>query len=208
MNASLRTAWILAETLLVLIASRKASTAPIVIALQPFTDFDTSLVSELKESITGAYDGTRVVVLPRINLPSSAYYKPRNRYRAEKLVAWLADTTSPSVTTIVGLTPTDISTTKGEYPDWGIFGLADINGKACVVSTFRLGNTTGNRRVLVERLVKLVNHELGHTFGLFHCKGTGCLMEDARGTIKTVDRSHGRFCNRCTKLLEVILSSY
>jgi len=208
MKVSLKRARILAETLLVLIASREASSSPIVIALQPFIDFDTTLIPELKEGITAVYGGASIVVLPQVDLPSSAYYKPRNRYRAEKLVAWLADTASPSPTKIVGLTSTDISTTKGKHADWGIFGLADINGRACVISTFRLGTGTGTRHTLIERLVKVVNHELGHTFGLFHCRSTGCLMEDARGTIRTVDRSDGEFCDRCTKLLEVILSSY
>ncbi len=51
------------------------------------------------------------------------------------------------------------------------------------------------------RLVKVVNHELGHTLGLPHCPSAGCLMEDAKGTIVTVDNETGAFCDGCKKKL-------
>ena len=47
------------------------------------------------------------------------------------------------------------------------------------------------------RTVKVVNHELGHVLGLGHCPKEGCLMADARGTIKTVDGEPGPLCELC-----------
>lgn len=67
---------------------------------------------------------------------------------------------------------------------------------SCVVSTFRLRKNV-SREKLTERLVKVVNHELGHTFGFPHCPTSRCLMQDAKGTIKTVDNETGRFCPAC-----------
>ena len=69
---------------------------------------------------------------------------------------------------------------------------ASIDGKSCVVSTYRLERKFekggGASPALVrERLWKTTLHELGHTLGLEHCPIVGCIMEDAHGTVKTVD---------------------
>jgi len=104
---------------------------------------------------------------------------------------------------IVGLTEVDISTMKGEYPDWGIFGLGNMPGQACVVSTWRLSSRK-SQQTFRKRLGKVIVHELGHTFGLDHCPVQGCLMEDARGQVSTVDREAG-FCESCREGLRGIL---
>lgn len=49
--------------------------------------------------------------------------------------------------------------------------------------------------------IKVVNHEIGHTFGLDHCPTPRCLMEDAKGTITTVDGEDGGFCQTCRQRL-------
>jgi archaemetzincin len=177
----------------------------ITIALQPFETFPQKYREEIKTGINTIYGEVTIIVLPEKKLPDSAYYKPRNRYRAEKLLDYLDSIKAKEHTKTVGLTIKDISTTKGKYYDWGIFGLGTINGSACVVSTFRLKKKNESEKLMIQRLIKVVNHELGHTFGLMHCPHKGCLMEDAKGTIKTVDNSNGNFCNDCKKLLEIVL---
>jgi archaemetzincin len=167
-----------------------------VIAIQPFGPFDAGLIEEIRKGISKLYL-VDVVVLGSVDMPSSAYYEPRKRYWAGLLLDDLEERIPSYATKILGVTDRDISTTKGGYYNWGIFGLGRIDGKACVVSSFRLGRGDASHVLLVERLVKVVNHELGHTFGLHHCPTEGCLMEDARGTIVTVDNETGHFCERC-----------
>lgn len=55
----------------------------------------------------------------------------------------------------------------------------------------------GIEELFVQRVRRVVNHELGHTFGLLHCDHAGCLMRDVGGSIKTVDDGTGEFCARC-----------
>ncbi len=50
-----------------------------------------------------------------------------------------------------------------------------------------------------ERLVKIINHEIGHTLNLLNCPVKDCLMEDGGGTIKTVDSENGKLCASSTK---------
>ena len=70
-----------------------------------------------------------------------------------------------------------------------------------MVSTHRLGRRVGARRK-AQRAVKVMNHELGHALGLDHHDVDGCLMEDAGGTVKTVDRETGLLCDRSRRDIE------
>jgi archaemetzincin len=79
----------------------------------------------------------KVVVLPKINLPKQAYYKPRNRYRADSILAFLRQSKARDYV-FIGLTNKDISNTKGSIEDFGVLGLGYCPGSACVASTFRL----------------------------------------------------------------------
>ncbi len=174
------------------------------IAVQPLGHVETGILSRIKRGISRLYNAD-VVILKEKELPPHAYYRPRRRYRADKLLRYLERITAGKYTKVVGITTRDISTTKGKFYDWGIFGLGSMGGKSCVVSTFRLRSGRGGRRKFTDRLVKVVNHELGHTFGLGHCPVKNCLMQDARGTIVTVDSETGEFCSRCGKELKEVI---
>jgi archaemetzincin len=178
----------------------------LLVAFQPLGEVDSAVIACAVSGIAEAYDSSiiaRAIVLPRAGLPSSAYYRPGGRYRAEKLLDYLNDSTDTRFDRVVGLTMQDISTTKGEYDDWGIFGLGSLAGRACVISTHRLGRGKVSEDRFRERFVKVVNHEIGHTLGLDHCPTPGCLMEDAEGTIKTVDQESGEPCEACRRKMVV-----
>lgn len=152
------------------------------------------LIDEMKTSIEENPD-FKVVILNQIDLPKSAWYEPRKRYKADKILKHLKAIKSDSVDYILALTSKDISVNKSGNKDWGIFGLGYEPGKASVISTFRLGK---NKRQLNRRVLKITKHELGHNFGLPHCKNSKtCVMNSAEGSIKTVDKTSNIFCKRC-----------
>ena len=128
-------------------------------------------------------------------LPQVAFYAERGRYRAEKLLDHLT-TLHEGAFRVLGVTAADISTTKGNVADWGILGLASIDGHACVLSSFRCRRGARDSRHATERLGKTSVHELGHTFGLEHCKTRGCLMQDGGGTVLTTDGERD-LCPEC-----------
>ncbi len=128
-------------------------------------------------------------------LPAAAFYPARGRYRAEKLLEHLT-ALHESAFRVLGVTATDISTTKGNVFDWGILGLASIDGRACVLSSFRCRRSARDSRHAAERLGKTAVHELGHTFGLEHCPTRGCLMHDGEGTVLTTDAERD-LCSAC-----------
>jgi archaemetzincin len=172
------------------------------LALQPLGPVKAEEIKKVKSGIEMLYEVT-VVVLPEKPLPRAAYFKPRDRYKADLLLEALEKQQPEAFAKIIGLTARDISVTNDEGYDWGIFGLGQLGGSACVVSTFRLRAGKADDALFFARLVKVVNHEVGHTFGLDHCPQERCLMEDVRGKIATVDASTGGPCEMCAATLPI-----
>jgi archaemetzincin len=155
-------------------------------------DADVAIVST---ALTEIY-GLEVKVLPRVELPRAAWYPPRKRWRAEKLLDFLRERLPADAARVLGLTAADISTTKGRIEDWGVMGLGEVPGTAGVISTFRCHKRARDDQHARERLAKVAVHEIGHTLGLDHCPVRGCLMEDAEGQVLTSDREYD-LCPRC-----------
>ena len=166
----------------------------------PYKNFDTALIPFVKKEITAFYRCS-ATVLPETDLPANAFYAPRQRYRADSLLRF-QKAMAGKAAAVVGLTDKDISTTHNNINDWGVFGLGYNPGKVCIISLHRLKKASSSLPQLKERLAKVVLHELGHNLGLPHCsKDITCLMNDAGGTIKQVDREKKWICENCRKLL-------
>lgn len=162
-----------------------------IIAIQPFAGIPKDRVLYVVNQLSKVYP--HVVLKQPVQLPRSAYFSGRNRYRADSLIRFLKAKTIQGHTTI-GLTDKDISTTKGSASDWGVMGLGYCPGKACVVSTFRL-----SRKEINSQLFKISIHELGHTQGLPHCPVKSCFMRDAEGNNHTNEVTE--FCANCKQQL-------
>lgn len=184
-------------SLLLLAGPLAAEEKPAAIAIQPLGKVNAQHLAEVKAGLEKSY-GLRVELLAMRLLPKEAWYEPRGRYRAEKLLTHL-DTAVPAAqaAVVIGITEKDISTTKDEHVDWGIFGLGDLVGRTCVVSTFRLSARGADEKKLRDRLRKIAIHEIGHVAGLEHCPTAGCVMRDAEASIAKVDAESGEFCAAC-----------
>ncbi len=167
-----------------------------------FEEFQTDLSDFVQVELKQKFQIDSIQVESQ-KLPKESYYEPRNRYRADVLIRYLQ--VHSKTNKIIGLTHKDISTTIGNYPDWGIMGLAFRPGKSCVVSTFRTFRGAQNEQHKKERLKKVVFHEFGHTLGLPHCvSDKTCLMKDAHGKVSTVDETID-FCTKCQNNIQKYL---
>lgn len=171
-----------------------------VVAIQPLGSVAKAVVDETITGIQSLY-AVEIVILPEKPLPKNAFYKPRARYKAEDITDELGKETPTKFTKVVALTASDISVTRDDGSDWGVIGIGQLGGRACVVSTYRLGKGKVADAIFNTRLQKVVNHELGHTFGVDHCPVAGCLMQDKRGKVATVDAESGQPCATCAKRL-------
>jgi archaemetzincin len=173
-----------------------AAPQPPVVYLQPLgsalPEADVALVERALRVLIGA----EVRRLERVDLPATAFYAPRARYRADKLLGFLNARRPAGSGRILGLTAADISTTKGAFADWGVIGLGELPGTASVISIYRCRRRARDAAQARARLAKAAVHELGHTLGLNHCPTRGCLMQDAEGQVATADGEYD-FCAAC-----------
>ena len=155
-----------------------------------FEGFNKSLgentLNKLKETFDSvAFEGT-------IPFPDSAYYAPRQRYKADKLVKHLRHLQASNSELVVGFSPKDISDKVHGYDDFGVMGWTRISLHSSVVSTYRLSDKSR----LQSDFVKLVLHELGHADGLHHCKNSvSCYMRDANKQNHFPELDG--FCDKC-----------
>ena len=57
--------------------------------------------------------------------------------------------------------------------------------------------------LLSERLVKEVIHELGHNFGLVHCRNQECVMKSST-YVEDIDLKSLEMCDRCREELKTV----
>lgn len=143
--------------------------------------------------------------LPIIRLSNIALNKnarnPAGKYTASTILDDLKKQNTQLSGVILALTKVDVSFNNKprNAPYWGIFGLAylgnsDTKLNPCVISTKRMKTN------LYDRLAKVTIHEVGHAFGLPHCKlDPTCLMSDAKGLGRTIDKVKKQFCPTCKK---------
>jgi archaemetzincin len=161
------------------------------IDLVPFAGTPGIMVKNLFERLKLIFP--TITIKDPIPFPATAYYEPRNRYKADSLILFLSGNT-PRRHISIGVTNRDISSSNPGVDDWGVIGLSNIPGNACVISSFRL-----NKSNLADQLFKVAIHELGHTQGLYHCENRSCFMRDAEG--KNTTDQEKEFCGKCKEFL-------
>ena len=136
---------------------------------------------------------------------SSFYDAGRRQYNAGGILAAVARRRSSGAFRTVCLCEADIFIPERDF----VFGVASRRSRTALVSVCRLRSTrygmSPDPALLEKRLRKLLLHELGHTFGLDHCRN-GCVMAFAR-SLPQLDASADDYCADCRRRCEKILGS-
>jgi len=137
-------------------------------------------------------------------LSEDAYRVERSQYFATPIMEELRENIPEDAEKVLGVLDVDIFVPALNF----IFGQADLGGREALISLTRLreefyGNSK-NEKLFFERAVKEAVHELGHTFGLRHCRDGKCVMYFSNSLLDT-DRKEADFCEECKKKLEVML---
>lgn len=131
---------------------------------------------------------------------SFAYSNERGQYYSTKILQQLLLYSESSDRKFIALVEVDLYIPVFTY----VFGEAQLNGKVSLVSLCRLHEEfySGNSddKLLIERTIKEILHELGHNFGLIHCKNWDCVMHSSLG-IEEVDIKGIDYCKSCKSLI-------
>ena len=137
-----------------------------------------------------------VQTMPLLPVPPESYEARRNQYYSTKILKEMLGDVPQDALRLLGVTDKDLCIPILTY----VFGEAQVGGTAAVVSLARLRQEhyglTPDRPMLLERLRKESLHELGHTFGLFHCPSRDCVMH-LSNTVVDVDIRGRDFCRGC-----------
>jgi len=171
------------------------------LGLVPLGPVDLKILRDLRPVIADFFS-LPVLILPVKPLPPRSYHLVRDQYYSTQLLEYLlAGEGQDEPFRVLGITAVDLYIPIFTF----VFGEAQLDGKAAIISTFRPGESASNLRpprpLFLERLIKLSVHELGHTFGLGHCRQPGCLMHFA-ANLEKLDQTHLEFCEYCRILLD------
>ncbi len=139
-------------------------------------------------------------IIPLLENLEFALNEERGQYHSTPVLEKLSEASVPDHTLkILAVTDVDLFIPILTH----VYGEAQLGGKSCIVSTFRLKEelSSTNSREFKKRLAKEAVHELGHTFKLLHCKDKNCIMHYCR-SIKDVDRKSDDLCRYCNILLD------
>lgn len=128
--------------------------------------------------------------------PEDAWDSRRGQHSSSRILLWLKERTPQG--RVLGLTDADLFIPILTF----VFGEAQLNGRVAVVSTARLGGPTGlpgEKGRIAARLQKEAVHELGHTFGLLHCRTERCAMARS-ASLRDVDAKKPALCPACRAL--------
>jgi archaemetzincin len=153
--------------------------------------------------------GFLALTLPdTLNIPCSIHNHPvdvsrahsivRQQYHSTDLLAQLLKLNTQENAKILGVTDVDLFIPIFTF----VFGEAQLNGRAAIVSTHRLRQQfyglPDDEALLFERCEKEALHELGHAFGLAHCQSFECVMHRSN-SIDQVDLKPNSFCPACRR---------
>jgi archaemetzincin len=172
------------------------------IILLPLGDPDRTLVTGLSPAIRKAFRVSVEVEDARIDL-APFYDDARGQYNSTSLIFYVREHVAPAFpgAALLAVVPHDLFIPILTF----VFGEAEFEGTVAAVSHHRLDNRRyglpPDRALLEQRLEKEALHELGHIYGLFHCRSGRCVMRTST-SVEEIDLKEGEFCASCRAALK------
>jgi archaemetzincin len=165
---------------------------------------DEDIISTLKKTLSEEFDGYSIVTASPIKEISQLvlFDKQRNQWKSNDILQWLSNIYKPSfksgtITTKI-LAICDFDAYSGSLNF--VLGEAYIDGSISAIYLQRLRQKFYGLKpddsLFYKRIVKEAVHELGHAFGLNHCKNIRCVMHFSN-SLSDTDIKTSHFCNVC-----------
>lgn len=159
--------------------------------MQPFGEVKEKVLHHICVNLPNYFPGSEAVLSDLVwEMPESAYSQKRSQYLARELLEDLSTWGDEyRYGRVLGVCDSDLYASGFNF----IFGEAEYPGTAAIISLKRLGGSLVEEQ---ERALKESIHELGHTFGLKHCRNPVCIMSFSK-TLEDTDMKGMIFCERC-----------
>lgn len=171
--------------------------------IKPVGQIQEKILEDLSEKIeeVQALPINKIKNKRKIEIPEKAHNSERNQYRASDILKQvLSEVKISEKEKLLAITQVDLYSKNLNF----VFGQARCPGKACIISLHRLRpefyEKKENNELFITRAAKEAVHELGHAFGLGHCKNSECVMSFSNSVVD-VDKKKLEFCENCRKRL-------
>lgn len=168
--------------------------------------FDRGFLDKIASEVRVEYGLPVSITFSHIDL--SPFYDPtRRQYDGNRLLRKLDAEHGRKGIKTLGLFKVDLFIPILTY----IFGQAAYQGNTGIASLYRLKNELyglpKDEALMSKRFLKVVLHELGHTFGLVHCHIPSCVMRP--GTyIEDLDQKKPHLCPHCREEFEKYIGEH
>jgi archaemetzincin len=133
--------------------------------------------------------------------PSPAYDHVRGQYDSRRILYLIDDLAGKLSTRVLGVADVDLYSAVFTF----VFGEAKLGGRAGLISLHRLRTTVyglpEDPGLMAARARRESLHEVGHLFGLVHCREPDCVMRFS-GVVEEVDLKSDDFCTTCRERYE------
>jgi archaemetzincin len=164
------------------------------------SQIDMHLIGKLKSSLERTFD-CFVEIRYKLGTLKYAYDASRKQYISPRLLSRLKRMKRGSGDKILGVVNVDLYSPEYDF----IYGEANVNSGVATLSTYRLISENPDTYVadyiFEERVIREATHEVGHLFGMDHCKNPRCLMRTCT-CLSEVDEAGNVFCIECEKKLK------
>lgn len=172
------------------------------INLAPVEFSNTTLLNDIISTTVSVFKNSKAEV---IKLPldvKATFYSDRGQYFSTQIIADAMKITGHIKGKVLILVEFDLFVPVFTY----VFGEAQLNGKHSIVSVCRfheeLYSGKSSDKLLQVRTRKEVLHELGHNFGLIHCRSWDCVMHQSQG-VEEIDIKGDDYCEDCQRIIEL-----
>jgi len=164
------------------------------ILLVPIGEIDPKVIQMLRVELEKRFKKS-VSIAKSMPEPHFAFNKNRNQYYSTMILnSLMKEKEYLSCEKILGIFDHDLY-----VPDLN-FVFGEATKRVAIISLTRLRqefyNLPRDQIIFYRRLLTEAIHELGHTYGLEHCKNPDCVMFFSNSLMDT-DRKGPNFCQRC-----------
>lgn len=166
------------------------------IYLLPIGEVGEKDMAIMKESVE-VYFSKKCVIMKKAALPEKYYNAKRKQYYASGIIDSMKTIVPKDAITVMGVVDGgDLYTDSTNY----VFGLASLQQRVAVHSLVRYRpeffDGKPDRNLFVARMIKVLTHEIGHTFDISHCEDEHCGMSYAN-SLDELDLCSLFFCPDC-----------
>jgi archaemetzincin len=169
------------------------------ITLVSFGQFSKDILEKTAEAVIGEYNCPVNIRDGHLDM-GDFFDAARRQYNGNALLKQVQSMSFPESDKSLGIFNVDLFIPILTF----IFGQAFLGGGAAIASVYRLSNERygmkPDEELLIERLKKEAIHELGHTFGLIHCRDPLCVMHSST-YVEDIDQKSQHLCFNCKSVL-------